>query len=434
MEIQVELEDVTTVKKRLKVEVPAGTALKEMNQVADQYKQHARLPGFRPGKAPVELIKRHFRKSIRSDVLKKLIPESYEKAIQEKGVEPIGEPSLENLTFEEGDPLVYEANFEVQPEIELPEYRGLKVTVESKPVTPEDVDEELDKLREMHSRLVAVEGQPITEGDYAVVDLHGEYLDEEEEVESPREPFQEDGVVIQVGGEHTHEAFNNALVGTGVGEEKTFEVQYESDYPEQRLAGHKLLFTVKVSEVKQKELPELNDDFAKDLGEHETVKDLREKIEERLGDEREKNREIDLGNKLLEELAGSTHFEVPEILIENRIDGMLRDLAYKLASQGMDPSKANVDWMKVRSDFRPDAEKQVKANLTLTEVGRCEKIEVSSEEMEHEVEGMAESMEQPKEKVQQYFQEEGRMEGLKTQLIQKKAMKILVDSAEISDA
>ena len=265
MEIQVELEDVTTVKKRLKVEVPASIALKEMDQLAKQYKQQARLPGFRPGKAPVELIKRRFRKSIRNDVLQKLIPDSYQKAIKEKGVEPIGEPSLDNLTFEEGEPLVYEANFEIQPEIELPDYRGLKVTVESKPVTPEDVDEELDNLRETHSRLVAVEDQPIQEGDYAVIDLHGEYL-EDEESENPREPFEEEGVVIQVGEEHTHEAFNKALVGTGVGEETTFEVQYESDYPEEKLAGHKLCFTVKVGEIKQKELPEPNDEFAKDLG------------------------------------------------------------------------------------------------------------------------------------------------------------------------
>ena len=431
MEIQVELEDVTTVKKRLKVEIPASIALQEMNQVAKQYKKHARLPGFRPGKAPVELIKRHFRKSIRSDVLQKLIPDSYQKAIQEKGVEPIGEPSLENLSFEEGESLVYEANFEIQPEIELSEYRGLKVMVESKPVTPEDVDQELDTLRETHSRLIAVEDQPIQEGDYAVIDLHGEYL--EEESGSSREPFQEKEVVVQVGGEHTHEAFNQALVDTVVGEEKTFEVQYDSDYPEDKLAGHKLLFTVRVGAIKRKELPELNDEFAKDLGEYETLKELREKIEERLGVEREKNREINLGNKLLEELASKTDFEVPEVLVENRIDGMLGDLAYKLASQGMDPSKANVDWMKVRSDVRPDAEKQVKANMMLTEIGQRENIEIASEELEQEVEKMADAMEQPTEKVQQYFQRKGRLEDLKNQLIQKKSMKFLVESAEIAD-
>ncbi|MDA2933154.1 trigger factor [Acidobacteria bacterium AH-259-D05] len=432
MDIRVELEHVSTVKKRLKVEVPAGIALKEWDQVAGQYKQQVRLPGFRPGKAPVELIKRRFRKNIRSDVLQKLIPDSYDQAIREKGVDPIGEPSLENLTFEEGQPLVYEANFEVHPHIELPQYRGLKVTVESKSLTPEDIDEELNKLRETHSRLVSVDNRPIEEGDYVVVDLHGEYL-EEEEAHDPGEPFQEENVVIHVGDEHTHEAFNKALMGASAGEEKEFRVEYASDYPEQKLAGHKLLFTVKVSEIKQKELPELNDELAKDVGDYETLEGLREELKERLSAERERNREIDLGNKLLDQLVASTSFEVPEILIENRIDGMLRDLAFKMASQGLDPSKANVDWMKVRADFRPDAEKQVRANMTLSEIGRREEIEISTQELEQEVEQMAGSMEQPKEKVRQYFQQENRMEGLKTQLIRKKVLKILLESAEVDD-
>ena len=433
MKIKVELEDITTVKKCLKVEVSADIALEEIDQVAKQYKVKARLPGFRPGKAPVELIKKHFQKGIRDDVLQRLIPKSYEKAIQEKGVKPISEPSLEHLNFEEEGPLVYEAHFEIQPEIDLPKYRGLKVTVESQPLTSEDVDEELDKLSEAHSRLITVNDQPIQEGDHVVIDLHGEYL-EEEKLEDVREPFQEEGVVVQIGDEHTHEAFNSALMGASVGEEKTFEVQYDPEYPEKKLAGHKLRFTVKVNEIKQKELPEINDEFAKDLGEYDTVKELREGIKERLQSQRERDREIDLGNKLQEKLVANTEFEVPEVLIENQIDGMLKDLAYKLASQGMDPSKANVDWMKVRSDFRPDAEKQVKVGMMLSEIGKCENIEVSSEELEQEVEQMASSMDQPTENVKQYFQQEGRMDSLKHQLTQKKAMEILRESAEISDS
>jgi trigger factor len=253
MEIRVELEDVSSVKKRLKVEVPAGIALKEFDQVAKTYKQQARLPGFRPGKAPVELIKRHFKKSIRSDVLQKLIPNSYDQAIREKGVQPIGEPSLDNLTFEEGDPLVYEANFEIHPEIELSGYKGLKIKAESKPVTAEDVEEELEKMRQEHSRLVSVENRSIEKGDYVVIELEGEYLDGEEGA-PPHQPFNEKNVVVNVGDEQTHEAFNKALLGSKVGEEKKFEVEYDSDYPEKKLAGHKLLFTVQIEELKEQEL------------------------------------------------------------------------------------------------------------------------------------------------------------------------------------
>ncbi len=432
MEIRVELEDVSSVKKRLKVEVPAGIALKEFDQVAKTYKRQARLPGFRPGKAPVELIKRHFKKSIRSDVLQKLIPNSYDQAIREQGVQPIGEPSLDNLTFEEGDPLVYEANFEIHPEIELPEYKGLKIKVESKPVTSEGVEAELEKLRQEHSRLVSVENRSIGKGDYVVIELEGEYLDGEEGA-PPLQPFNEKNVVVNVGDEQTHEAFNQALLGSKVGEEKKFEVEYDSDYPEKKLAGHKLMFTVQIEELKEQELPELNDEFAKDLGDYKTMKELREEIEKRLNVEQEKNRQKDFENKLLEALVEKTSFEVPEVLVKERSDAMLTDLAYGMVSQGVDPSKANVDWAKIRADFQPQAEQQVRGSMILSEIGRREDIQISTEELGQELEKMAESMNQPREKVQQYFQQENRMEGVKNQLLRGKVLKMLLESAKVSN-
>ncbi len=432
MEIRVELEDVSSVKKRLKVEVPAGIALKEFDQVAKAYKREARLPGFRPGKAPVELIKRHFKKSIRSDVLQKLIPNSYDQAIREKGVQPIGEPSLDNLTFEEGDPLVYEANFEIHPDIELPEYKGLKVTVELKPVTPEDLEKELEKLRQEHSRLVSVENRSIKKGDYVVIELRGDYLDGEEGA-PPHEPFNEKNVVVKVGDEQTHEAFTQALLGSKVGEEKKFEVEYDSDYPEKKLAGHKVLFTVQIEELKEQELPELNDEFAKDLGDYKTIKELREEIEKRLTVEREKNRQKDFENKLLEKLVEKTSFELPEVLVKDRSDAMLTDLAYGMASQGVDPSKANVDWAKIRADFQPQAEQQVRGSMILSEIGRREDIQISTEELDQELEQMADSMNQPKEKVGQYFQQENRMEGVKSRLFRGKVLKMLLESAKVSN-
>ena len=425
-----ELEDVSTVKKRLKVEVPAGLALKEFDEVAGAYKRRARLPGFRQGKAPVELVKRHYRKDIRSDVVQKLVADSYDQAIREKGVQPLGQPSLENLTFEEGNPLVYEANFEIHPEIELPAYKGLEVTAESKPVTQEEVEQEVEKLRDEHSSLVSVEKGPAEEGDFVVIDLVGAYLDVEEGGDT-RESFQEENVMVQIGDEHTHEAFTKALAGTDRGEEKEFEVEYDSDYPEKKLAGHKVAFTVQVSDIKKKELPELNDAFAKDLGDYETLKELQEKIRERLSVERERNRERDLGNKLLEELGKNSSFELPEILVKERTDGMLTDLAYRMASQGLDPSRAKVDWVKVRKDFRPQAEQQVRGSMILSEIGRREKIEISTQELEQELEKMADSMNQPKEKVRQYFQQENRMEEEKARLIRGKVLGMLLESAKV---
>lgn len=433
MDIRVQLEDVSTVKKRLKVEVPADIALQEFNQVAGEYKKRARLPGFRPGKAPVQLVKRHFRRSIRSDVLQKLVPQSYDQAIREKGFQPLGKPSLENLTFEEGEPLVYEANFEIHPRIELPEYKGIAVTADLKPVTPEDVDEELEMLREKHSWLVSIEDQPIQKGDYAVIKLHGEYVDAEDH-SHPHQPIQEENVVVKVGDEHTHEAFNKALLGMNVAEKRNFEIDYASDYPEKKFAGHKVLFSVEVTDIKHKELPELNDDFAKDLGDYETLQVLRERIKEQLTAQRERNRENDLKSRLLEQLIDRTSFEVPDVLVEDQTDSMIGDLAYQMASEGVDPTKANVNWVKVRADFRPEAEKRVRANMVLSEIGRRENVEVTSEELENELERMADSMDQPKEKVRQYFQQRNQMEGLKGQLVREKGLKMLLESAKVVES
>ena len=432
MDIRVELQDVSSVKKRLKVEVPADAALRELNQVADEYKRHAKVPGFRPGKAPMQLIKRHFGKSIRGDVIQKLIPQSYDQAIRSKGIEPLGEPSLENLTFDEGQPLVYEANFEVRPNIDLPEFKGLEIRVEARTVTETDIQEKLESLRDQHSRLVSMEDRPLQEGDYAVIDLRGEYLG----TDPPpgQEAIHDENVTVKIGDEHTHEAFDRALLGVGIGETKQFEVEYAADYPEQKLAGHKVLFTAQVNDVKKKELPDLNDDFAKDLGDFESLEQLSRDVEVRLQVEQQKSRDSELKNQLTDKLVGRTTFEIPDTLVEDRIDAMIRDMAYQMAYQGIDPSRANIDWVRVRSDFQPKAEKTVRANLILAEIAKSENVEVSPQELENRLDEVAKAMDQPQEKVRQHFQQDDRMEGLKSQIRREKVLEMLFENAKVVEA
>jgi len=234
-----------------------------------------------------------------------------------------------------------------------------------------------------------------------------------------------------VGDEQTHQAFTQALLGSKIGEKKKFEVEYDPDYPEKKLAGHKVLFTIQIEDLKEQKLPELNDEFAKDLGDYKTLKKLREEVQERLTMEREKNREKDFENKLLEKLIEKTSFELPEVLVKDRSDAMLTDLAYGMVSQGLDPSKANVDWAKIRADLQSQAVQQVRGNMILSEIGGHEDIHISREELEQELEQMADSMNQPKEKVRQYFQQENRMRGVKSRLIRGKVLKMLLESAKV---
>lgn len=433
MDIQAELEEISTVKRKLTVQVPASIAGSEYLRVAREFKNFARVPGFRPGKAPIELIKRRYRKDIEGEVLQKLIPESYEQAVREKGVQPLSQPYLENLHFEEGKPLVYEAHFEVRPEIVLPEYRGLEVEVEDRPVAEEDVEQELEQLRERNATVVSVEDRPVQEGDFAIVDLQGEYLGGKE-TRHGHPPISEEGVVVRVGDDHTHEAFTQALIGMSVGEEKTFEVDYPSDYPEKKLAGHKLRFTVELTDIKRRQVPDLNDEFARDLGQYDSLEALRHEIRERLEAGRKQRREQETRQKLVEKLVDQTSFEVPETLLEARLDERISDLAYNFAYQGIDPSKANVDWRKVREDLGPEAEREVRGRLILEEIARRENLEVSEAEVEEELHRLAQSMNQPVERVRQYFQREGRLQGLRTQLRRRKALDLVREQARVVES
>jgi len=433
MDIRLEVEDISPVKKKLKVEVPAEVAGKEFNQIANDYKKHARLPGFRPGKAPLQLVKRRFRKDICKDVLQRLIPESYDQALREREVKPLGDLKIEHLSFEEGESLSYEAQVEILPEITLPEYRGLEVQVPTEALTEEMVEEQLEKIRQRQAPLVTVSDRTTAaDRDYATVDLEGEYLDQDPDGK-PAEPIAEKNVTLQLGGEHTHKSFDQALTGMDVGEKKTFEVTYEPDYPEEKLAGHHVRFNVVLNDIKLLDLPDLDDEFARGLGEFENLGKLKDKIREELNHQLEQNRASKLRQELVQKLIDATNFEVPELLVENRIDDKVRDLAYDMARQGLNPTKTDVDWSSMRSDLRAVAEKETRAGLILAKIADQEGFDISPQEVSQELEGLAESTNQPIDKVRQHFQEDSRREGLVDQIRRRKALDIVLEGAKVPE-
>ena len=431
MDIRLEVEDISPVKKKLKVEVPADVAGKEFNQIASDYKKHARLPGFRPGKAPLQLVKRRFQKDIRQDVLQRLIPESYGQALREREVKPLGDLRIEQLSFEEGESLLYEAQVEILPEITLPEYRGLEVRIPTEALTEDMVEEQLEKMRQRQAPLVAVSDRTTAaDGDYVTVDLKGEYLDQDPDGK-PAEPIEEEDVTLQLGGEHTHKSFDQALNGMDVGEEKTFEVTYEPDYPEEKLAGHRVRFNVRLNDIKLLDLPDLDDEFARGLGEFENLDKLKNKIREELNHQLEHNRASNLRQQIVQKLIDTTDFEVPELLVENGIDDKVRDLAYDMARQGLNPTKANVEWASMRSKLKAVAEKETRAGLILAKVADQEGFDVSPQEISQELEGLAESTNQPIDKVRQHFQEDSRREGLVDQIRRRKALDVVLAGAKV---
>lgn len=428
MNLQTELEDISPVKKKLRVEVPVETVLAEYNRVAANYRRHARIAGFRPGKAPVALVKRRYRKDIRQDVLRKLIPETYDQSIRERKIRPLGQLQLEQVDFNEGEPLVYEAVVETLPEIEIPEYKGLEIRLEKKAPDEESVTRELEQLRGRHAPLISVsDRKEARDGDYAVVDLVGKYVPDGDDA------IRQENTTIRVGDERTQQDFNQALQGMDVGGEKTFVVDYPQDYPEEKLAGRRVRFNLQLNDIKVKDLPELNDEFAKDLGDFDDLDQLREQIRQGLSSQWQQARDSSIRRQLIERLSEANRFQVPEILVEDRIDNKIRDVAYNLARQGVDPSKANLDWNRIRDDLRQDAEQEARAALVLSEIAEAENLEVEPSELEAELRQTAEALNQPLEKIRQRFHDEESRADLRNRILRRKALELLVEHAAVTE-
>lgn len=428
MNVRTELEEISPVKKKLRVEVPVETVLAEFNRVARTYRRHSRIAGFRPGKAPVALVKRRYRKDIRQEVLQKLVPESYDQSIRERNIRPLGQLQLEQVVLKEGEPLVYEAVVETLPEFQVPEYKGLEVRMEKNAPDEESVTRELERLRDRHAPLIsAPDRDAVRDGDYAVVDLLGRYVPGEDEA------IRQENTTIRVGDERTQRDFNQALPGMEVGEEKTFVVDYPQDYPEEKLAGRRVRFNLQLNDVKVKDLPDLNDEFAKDLGDFDDLDQLKEQIRQGLSSQWQQARNSSIRRQLVRRLSEASPFQVPETLVEDRIDNKIRDVAYNLVRQGVDPNKANLDWNRIRDDLRPDAEQEARAAVILSEIAEIEQMEVEWYEFEDELRKTAEALNQPVEKLRSRYGDERSKGGLQTRILRRKALDLLAELAVVRE-
>ena len=428
MNIRTELEEISAVKKKLRVEVPVERLLAEFDRVAASYRRHSRIAGFRPGKAPVALVKRRYRKDIRQDVLRKLIPESYDQAIRARKIRPLGELRLEQVACNEGEPLVYEAVVETLPDFEVPEYKGLEVRLDRSSPDEAAVDQELERLRDLHAHLVSVpDRERVRDGDYAVVDLVGRYVPDDAEA------VRQENTTIHVGDDNTQGEFNQALAGMEIGEEKTFVSDYPQDHPEGKLAGRRVRFKLQLNDIKVKDLPELNDEFAKDLGDFDDLERLREQIRQEISGQWRQARESSIRSQLAQRLSEAARFEVPEILVEERVDGRIRNVAHNLIRQGVDPTRANVDWNRIRDDLRPDAEQEARTALILSAIAENEQLEVAPAELETELRRTADALNQPLERIRQRFHDEESRADLVARILRRKAMELLVEHAEIRE-
>jgi trigger factor len=407
-------------KREIEVEIPAQEVTRQTEVLIQKYQKVARLPGFRAGHVPPSIIKQRFAEEIKTDVVEALIPRYFRQEAERLGIHPVSQPRVTDLHVHDGEPLRFKAAFEVLPDVKAEGYKDLRADKPEITVTDEDVEQAVTDLQERAAKFDPIEGRALAEGDFAQVSLDGIPKDAE------GQPVHMDEVLVEIGGKNTMPEFTERLSGAEIGQERTFDVKYPDDSQDQRLAGKTLTYTVKVLGVKHKILPELNEEFAKQLGEFATIDDVRKRIREQIESERTHQAEHEAKDKLVAELVRRNEFEVPDSLIERQIDIRLERGLRALAAQGLTAEQMKkMDFQRLRAGQRDQAIQDLKASLLLEKVADEEKVEVSDEEMDREVEALAQQSKQTVEAVRARLTRDGGLDRIRTRIRNEKTIDLL---------
>lgn len=428
-------------KREIQVEIPVADVNRQTDSLIQKYQKVARIPGFRRGHVPASIIRQRFSEEIKTDMVEALIPRYFRQEAERLGIHPVSQPRVTDLHLHDGEPLRFKAAFEVLPEIKLEGYKELRADKPEIAVSEEDVEHALADLRERHASFNPVEGRALADGDFAQVSLDGHPKPGESESETEAgtkpgtksgegQPVHMDEVLVEIAGKDTMPEFTEHLRGANPGDERTFDVNYPKDTQDKRLAGKTFTYTVKVQSIKQKSLPELNDEFAKQLGEFQTVDDVRKAIREQIESERKHQAQHEAKEKLVGELIQRNDFEVPDSLIEQQIDIRLERGLRALAAQGLTAEQMKkMDLTRLRVGQREQAIHDVKAALLLERVAEEENVQVSDEELNKELESLARQSKQTSEAVRARLTRDGGLDRIRTRIRNEKTLDFLYDQS-----
>ena len=408
-------------KHALEITVPAVDVEKETERAAVAIQVKVRLPGFRPGKAPLSMVKTRFAQDVRQEVLEKLVPRFLNAAVEQNHLQVVSQPSISDVHLHAGEPLKFKAEFEVAPVFELGEYQGLTVTYAEPEVSDADVMARIEETRDRKAEFVNEEPRPLTDGDYAMISL--------ESVSGVDEKVQQDELMLKLGDEATLGAFTENLRGASPEESREFDVTYPADYDRATLAGRTVRFKATVKAVRRKELPELNDDFAKDLGDYQTFGELKDAVRKSILHEREHKAQDETKHQIIEKLVDAHAFPIPEIYIDRQIEANLDTQLRQLAAQGIDPRSLKLDWQKVREAQKDRAERDVRASLILDKIGEREAINATQDEVDREVQRYARLQREAVAVVRAKLQKDGSLNKIAGQIRTEKTLSFIFDKA-----
>ena len=407
-------------KREIQVEIPASEVTRETETLIQKYQKLARIPGFRRGHVPPSVIRQRFSQDIKNDVVDTLVPRYFRKEADKLGLVPVSQPRVTDLHVHDGEPLRFKASFEIMPTIRAEGYRELRAEKPAISITDEEVEESLKGLQEQHAAFTSVEGRALADGDFAQVSLDGEPKDGE------GKPVHMDDILVEIAGKNTMPEFTSNLRGASTGDERSFDVQYPEDSSDKRLAGKTFTYTVRVQGIKQKSLPELDDQFAKELGEFANLDEVRKRIREGMEAERKHNAEREAKDKLVAELVKRNEFEVPEALVERQVDIRLERGLRALTAQGMKAEEIKkMDFNRLRAGQREQALQEVKASLLLDRIAEEEKIEVSDAEIDREIEALAKQSKQTSEEIRARLTRDGALDRIRARIRAEKTLEFL---------
>jgi trigger factor len=424
-----EVKNEDSVKREISVEIPAADVARETEAIIQKYQKTMRLPGFRAGHVPASIIRQRFAEDLKSNVAEALIPKYFRKEAERQGLVPVSQPQVTDLHIHDGEPLRFKATFEVLPDVPVQGYKELRADKPEITVTDEDVEKALENVREQHATFTSVEGRPLADGDFAQASFDGRPSDghaKNEEDAGDAKPVHMDEVLIEIGGKNTVPEFTENLRGASAGDERTFDVTYAPDAAETRLAGKTFVYTVKILAIKQKDMPALNDDFAKELGEFTSLDQVRKQIHENMEAEKRHTAERESKDKLVAELVKRNEFQVPESMVDRQIDLRLERGLRALAAQGMKmEDMKKMDLPRLRAGQRDQAVQDVKSALLLERIADEEKIAVSEDEVNREISALAAQAKQTPEAVRARLTEDGGLDRIRNRIRSEKTLDFL---------
>jgi trigger factor len=421
------VEEISSIKKKVLIEIPEDQVTQEVESFYKDLGKKAKIKGFRPGKVPRDILERYFKDYVKAEVIQKLIEETYPKALSETDLHPVSPPVIDPGEFEVGKPFQFSAVLEVKPEVKLEGYTGLKIEGKKEEVKDEEVEERLKALQNLHANLKTIsEARPIQAGDYVIVDYEASMGGK------PLEGGKAIDFTVEVGSGQFIPAFEEKLIGLKPEEEKEIEVSFPEDYGYQKWAGKTISFHVKIKEIKEKILPPLDDEFAKDLGDYSSFEELKAKLKGEIEKEKELGLERQLKDRVMDQLLEANPFEVPESLVEEQTKTLVSDTKLRLAAQGVDLKNLGLSEEKLQEDYKAMAQKQVKTFLILEKIAGQEGIAVTDEEADDRLREMSERMHQKFDVVKRYYEKNGLLPEVKAGIIRDKTLNFLLEKASIN--